>query len=91
MGLWSVGVWNNHQKKEEMKTITLQVSCKYDVEITHEVSDEVYEQLYDIYDNDGTISDGEIRDDKAMDWLADNVNESDAFNWEYEIHDINDG
>ena len=74
-----------------MKTITLQVSCKYDVEITHEVSDEVYEQLYDIYDNDGTISDGEIRDDKAMDWLADNVNESDAFNWEYEIHDINDG
>lgn len=36
-----------------MKTITLQVSCKYDVEITREVSDEVYEQLCDIYDNGG--------------------------------------
>jgi hypothetical protein len=74
-----------------MKTITLQVSCKYDVEITREVSDEVYEQLCDIYDNGGTISDGEIRDDKAMDWLANNVNESDALNWEYEIYDFNDG
>lgn len=74
-----------------MKTITLQVSCKYDVEITREVSDEVYGQLCDIYDNGGTISDGEIRDDKAMDWLADNVNERDALNCEYEIYDFNDG
>lgn len=74
-----------------MKTITLQVTYKYDVEITREVSDEVYEQLCDIYDNGGTISSGEIRDDKAkaMDWLADNVNESNALNWEYEIYDIN--
>lgn len=75
-----------------MKTITLQVTCKYDVEITRDVSDEVYEQLCDIYDNGGTISDGEIRDDKAkaMDWLADNVNECDALNWEYEIYDFNE-
>lgn len=75
-----------------MKTITIQVTCKYDVEITREVSDEIYEQLCDIYDNRGTISSGEIRDDKAkaMDWLADNVNESDGLNWEYEIYDFNE-
>lgn len=53
MGINPAGSRNNHQKKEEMKTITLQVSCKYDVEITREVSDEVYEQLCDIYDNGG--------------------------------------
>lgn len=73
-----------------MKTITLQVTCKYDVEITREVSDEVYKQLCDIYDSGGSISDGEIRDDKAMDWLADNVSECDALNWEYEIFDFNE-
>ena len=39
--------------------------------------------------NGGSISDGEIRDGKAMNWLADNVNESDALNWEYEINDLN--
>lgn len=33
---------------------------------------------------------GEIRDDKAMDWLADNVSERDALNWEYEIIDFNE-
>lgn len=74
-----------------MKTITINVTCKYDVEITREVSDEVYDQLCDIYDNGGSISDSEIRDGKAMDWLADNVKESDALNWEYEIYDFNDG
>ncbi|MDE6410037.1 MAG: hypothetical protein K2K81_07330 [Muribaculaceae bacterium] len=74
-----------------MKTITINVTCKYDVEITREVSDEVYDQLCDIYDNGGSISDGEIRDGKAMDWLADNVNEKDALNWEYEINDFNYG
>lgn len=74
-----------------MKTITINVTCKYDVEITREVSDEVYAQLCDIYDSGGSIFDGEIRDGKAMDWLANNVNESDALNWEYEINDFNDG
>ena len=74
-----------------MKTITINVTCKYDVEITREVSDEVYDQLCDIYDNGGSISDSEIRDSKAMDWLADNVDERDALNWEYEISDFNDG
>lgn len=43
-----------------MKTITLQVTCKYDVEITREVSDEVYKQLCDIYDSGGSISDGSV-------------------------------
>lgn len=73
-----------------MKTITLNVTCKYDVEITRDVPDDVYEQLCDVYDNGGSISDGELRDDKAMDWLANNVNERDALNWEYEINDFNE-
>lgn len=73
-----------------MKTITLNVTCKYDVEITRDVPDDVYEQLCDIYDNGGSISDGELRDGNAMDWLADNVNERDALNWEYEINDFNE-
>lgn len=73
-----------------MKTITLQVSCKYDVEITREVSDEVYEQLCDIYDNRGTVSDNELYKSNATNWLADNVCERDALNWEYEINDINE-
>ena len=74
-----------------MKTITINVTCKYDVEITSEVSDEVYEQLCDIYDNGGSISDCDMENSRAMDWLADNVNERDALNWEYEIDDFNDG
>lgn len=73
-----------------MKTITLNVTCKYDVEITRDVPDDVYEQLCDVYDNGGSISDGELRDGNAMDWLADNVNERDALNWEYEINDFNE-
>lgn len=63
-----------------MKTITLQVSCKYDVEITREVSDEVYEQLCDIYDNRDTVSDSELYKSNAANWLADNVSERDALN-----------
>ncbi|MBD5421495.1 MAG: hypothetical protein HDR38_08180 [Treponema sp.] len=73
-----------------MKTITINVTCTYDVEITREVSDEVHAQLCDIYDNGGSISDSEIRDGKAMDWLADNVDERDALNWEYEINDLSE-
>ena len=72
-----------------MKTITISVTCKYDVEITREVSDEVYDQLMGIIDNGCSIDDGSHN--KAMAWLADNVNESDALNWEYEINDFNDG
>lgn len=73
-----------------MKTITLNVTCKYDVEIICDVPDDVYRQLCDIYDNGGSISDGELRDGDAMDWLAAHVNERDALNWEYEINDINE-
>lgn len=73
-----------------MKTITINVTCKYDVEIIQEVSDEVYDQLCDIYDNGGSISDSDMGNGKAMDWLADHINESDALNWEYEINDLNE-
>lgn len=73
-----------------MKTITLNVTCKYDVELTCDVPDRVYEQLCDIYDNGGTVSDSELYKGDAANWLADNVSERDALNWEYEINDINE-
>ncbi len=73
-----------------MKTITLNVTCKYDVELTCDVPDRVYEQLCDIYDNGGTISDSETFYNNASNWLSDNVCERDALNWEYEINDINE-
>lgn len=73
-----------------MKTITINVTCSYDVEITTDVPDDVYDQLCDIYDNNGTISDSDMDNGKAMDWLADNINESDAINWEYKLNDFNE-
>lgn len=73
-----------------MKTITINVTCSYDVEITTDVPDDVYDQLCDIYDNGGTISDSDMDNSKAMDWLADNINESDALNWEYKLNDFNE-
>ena len=73
-----------------MKTITLNVTCSYDVEITTDVPDDVYDQLCDIYDNGGSISDSDMENGKAMDWLANNINESDALNWEYKLNDFNE-
>lgn len=73
-----------------MKTITINVTCSYDVEITTDVPDDVYDQLCGIYDNGGAISDSDMDNSKAMDWLADNINESDALNWEYKLNDFNE-
>lgn len=73
-----------------MKTITINVTCSYDVEITTDVPDDVYDQLCNIYDNGGSISDSDMDNSKAMDWLADNINESDALNWEYKLNDFNE-
>lgn len=36
------------------------------------------------------ISDGDMGNGRAMDWLAEHVNESDALNWEYGINDLNE-
>lgn len=72
-----------------MKTITINVTCQYDVEFSREVPDDVYDQLMDICDNGCSIDDGSHN--KAMDWLANNVNEDNALNLVYEINDLNDG
>lgn len=68
-----------------MKTITINVTCTYDVEITKEVSDEVYDQLCDILDDSRYINDSGTTNDEAWEFLSNNVNESDAQNIEYRI------
>ena len=73
-----------------MKTITISVNCRYDVELTDDVPDDVYAELCEIYDRGGTISDSDMDNNKALNWLADHVSESDALNWEYEISDLNE-
>lgn len=71
------------------KNITIRVTCTYDVWIEREVSEEVYNQLCDLYDNhNGKISDGEIHHPEALDWLGCNISEADALNWEYEIDEM---
>ncbi len=54
-----------------------------------EVPDDIYEALMNLQGpvncDNTSLSDEE---QKALEWLADNVKESDANNWEYEIDDI---
>lgn len=69
-----------------MKTIkNLSVKVTYSVQLTDvEVSDEIYQQLYDnseIYCDD--IGCGE-----AIDWLKNNIEEGESTDWCYEIDDI---
>ncbi|MCM1333374.1 MAG: hypothetical protein NC248_12290 [Bacteroides sp.] len=71
------------------KNITIRVTCTYDVWLEREVSEEVYNQLCDIYDNhNGEISDGELHNHEALDWLGCNISEADALNWKYEIDEM---
>lgn len=73
------------------KNITIRVTCTYDVWLEREVSEEVYNQLCDLYDNhNGEISDGELHHSKALDWLGSNISESDALNWSYNIDELED-
>ena len=69
-----------------MKTIKdLRVTVKYTVGYGNlEVPDDVYEQLM----NNSEFSCTDFDRGEAMDWLADNIREEDAMDWEYEIDDI---
>lgn len=69
-----------------MKTIkNLSVTVTYNVQYHNvEVSDEVFEQL----ENNSEINSDDIEFSEAIDWLSDNINESDGLEFSYDISDI---
>ena len=69
-----------------MKTIkNLSVTVTYNVQYHNvEVSDEVFEQL----ENNSEINSDDIECSEAIDWLSDNINESDGLDFSYDISDI---
>ena len=76
-------------KELKIKAIYTVILC--DVE----VSDEVYEALGECYDKGGDVPmpdectiNGEEELASASEWLTDNINESDAIDWEFEIEDF---
>lgn len=73
-----------------MKTIeNLSVTMKFSVELSDvEVSDDVYrglEKISELF----SVSTGEVIRDQdiieAFDWLDDNIHDSDALDWTYEV------
>lgn len=75
-----------------MKVIKgLTVEVTYRVSLGNvEVSDEVYDALSRCYDDGGDVSPLGMTDEEviAAEWLNDNISESDATDWEYEIEDF---
>ena len=69
-----------------MKTIkNLKVTVTYTVGFENvQVSDEVFEQL----ENNSEINSDDIECSEAIDWLSDNINESDGLDFSYDISDI---
>ena len=49
-----------------------------------EVPDDVYDSLAKCYDEGGDVP----MPKEASEWLADNIREADAMDWEYEIEDF---
>lgn len=74
-----------------MKGIRLNITVKYTVDVTMTVSDEVFESLQHMVtkwpDGFDTLH-IDHKCDAAMDFLADNIREEDACEWEYEINDL---
>lgn len=77
-----------------MKTIEdLTVKVTYTVILSYvEVPERVYDALAQCYDEGGVVSQNNMTDEEAIaaEWLNDNIKESDAMEWEYEIHDFNE-
>lgn len=75
-----------------MKTIKdLTIKVTYIVGLDNvEVSDEVYDALSQCYYNGGDVSPNGMTGEEAIaaEWLNDNIRESDAMDWEYEINDF---
>ena len=80
-----------HRCAKQMKRIeNLEVTVTYHAGYCHfEVPDDIYEALMNLQGpvncDDTRLTDEER---KALEWLAENVKDSDANNWEVEIDDI---
>jgi hypothetical protein len=76
-----------------MKTIKdLTVTVTYTVSIGDvEVSDRISRQLNSIYDNGGWCSSYGSHNADGAEWLRENIEERDAYEWEYTItsHETN--
>lgn len=76
----------------------LRVKATYTVCLSEvEVPDEIYDALRNAYEEGGRVPDpdecccrGNDALAKASEWLSDNIQESDAIDWESEIEDIVD-
>ena len=76
-----------------MKLINdLQVKVTYTTGLEGvDVSDKVYKGLCKIQEAGNITSSDIIKDDdmnEAFEWLSSNINEGDAFDWEYEIEEL---
>lgn len=75
-----------------MKRIrSISVSVTYSVTLGDiEVSDDIYEALIDCEMKELDCNDCNLTEleEKTQEWLANNIHESDAYNWSFEIEDI---
>lgn len=73
-----------------MKKIeNLTVTCKYSVSMSGiEVPDDVYDALMENYELNPDDCRNTKEMNKAIDWLASHVHENDAFDWGYDIDDV---
>ena len=72
-----------------IKNINVQVT--YNVNFLNiKVSDDIYEALIDCEMKELDCNDVNLTklEEKAQEWLSDNIHESDAYNWSFEIDDI---
>lgn len=76
-----------------MKKInSISVSVTYSVSLGNiEVPDDIYDALIDCEMKELDFNDCNLTEleEKAQEWLANNIHESDAYNWSFEIDDIN--
>lgn len=75
-----------------MKTMKdLTVTVTYTVGLCDvEVPNHVYDALIKCYDRGGRVHPDDSGEDEqiALEWLGNNMQESDAMSWEYEIDDL---
>lgn len=76
-----------------MKKIrSISVSVTYSVSLEDiEVPDDIYDALIDCEMKELDCNDFNLTEleEKGQEWLANNIHESDADNWSFEIEDIN--
>lgn len=72
-----------------MKIRNIDVTVTYRTSLgAYEIPDEIYNEMKEAFETDGTIYDGNMKSLKALDWLSDEVKERDAWDWEIQIDDL---